>query len=524
MANFSPLMLIAGAGLLKGTGIGVNRELTSSANTFTTSGISGAVQNILPNATPGIISTLGLAPSFLTGMPPAGILLPASFSITNVIGDVTNSAAAIMSGGAKGFSSLMGQVGSYAASTFGFQGALAQAQGMRFDDMGFQFANFQDIAGGGVTSQFNSATVAIMANDLPRLGTMFDITDLVNLSNPGSICANLIALGLGNVGFLSDQLSNQGLDVNNLANAAPELVTEVMTSISGSDLTEILIVTGFDPYYPDNIETLADVLNINNVFSPQATVQIGSFDELARKLSNIGGKFNSIDEMSSLYGGLELSSFPLLSSLKSVLPDNLVSGLSSLMGTGSGIFNNPTVSDMIGSVAGTGYTDDINSSVSTQNALIRDDSDVRSLKDYLDNNPSPDAGTLATLIENVNAKPGLQDVLSEANLKFINTTSNIANEKTNLSLAGINTGDNALAGSTSGVLSLSNQLHGCALDPMGIGLGQQLDKMSSDDVYGQALQASLQEGRNLSRFAVFGIDPGTKMDPMVYADRLKTMI
>ena len=50
-----------------------------------------------------------------------------------------------------------------------------------------------------------------------------------------------------------------------------------------------------------------------------------------------------------------------------------------------------------------------------------------------------------------------------------------------------------------------------------------MNNLSTSDVYGQAIQASLAESKNLSRLQVFGIDPGTKMDAMAYAKQLSSI-
>ena len=56
---------------------------------------------------------------------------------------------------------------------------------------------------------------------------------------------------------------------------------------------------------------------------------------------------------------------------------------------------------------------------------------------------------------------------------------------------------------------------------MSIGMGSVPEGSAKDNIYGDALKASLVEGRNLGRLSVFGIKPGTKMDAMEYANSLK---
>ena len=96
-------------------------------------------------------------------------------------------------------------------------------------------------------------------------------------------------------------------------------------------------------------------------------------------------------------------------------------------------------------------------------------------------------------------------------------------EKANQQIVGMQFGSNLSLGNMQGVASMSTQLPGFAVDPMNLGLGSQIASMAQPGLYGDALQASLKESRNLSRMQAFGIDPGTKMDPMAYAKQLSGM-
>lgn len=525
MSNLTPLLLLAGVGLLKGSGLGVSRKLTSTATAFNTSGVSGPVQAAYARADNEGKSILEQLPTSLTGFPPDGVPRAPGATGSNIITDITSTASSIFSKGVLGFTSLLGQAGGYAATTFGFQGAIAQAQGMKFDDMGFTFANYNDVASGGVTNQFKVNTATGIGTEITRLGTLFDVGDLYNFATPGSICSNLINQGLGDVGNLSNKLEEQGVDLLGLKFDNQDIITEVMSSINGRDLEEIFGVTNFNPFNPGAIQTLADVLEITNVLGPDVTSEINSFDALSNKLGNIGGNFNGVGDISNLYSGLDLTSFPKLAALGTLLPDNLVGDLSSTLGEGSGPFRNPTVTDIIGSAAGTGYTNNIQNCINTQTDLISNNSNVRNLVDYLETNGSAmDNNMLAVLVANVNEDSGIQEVLDVGNDNMINAASQIASEKKNQLIAGCKFGTDMLDGSTSGVMSLTSQLPGMSLDPMSLGTGGMLYDMAGDDVYGEALQASIVESKNLSKFAVFGITPGQKMDPMAYSKQLSGLI
>jgi hypothetical protein len=522
MSNLTPLLLYTGVGLLKNSGIGVNRDLSSAASTFNTSGISAVAQSAFAGADNTGKGLLRQIPSCLTGLPPAGVAMPAG-ATNNVVTDVIASANGLIANGVQGFASVLGQASSYAATTFGFQGALAQAQGMKFNDLGFTFNNYNDMASCGVTSQFSSKAVAGLISEMPRLGTLFKVKDLYNMSNPGYICANLIDLGLGYAGNLQNKLEDEGLDLTDLVNENQTVITGVMATIDDCDLTEIFSVTNFKPLGP--VVNLAGVLEIKNVLGPDITSEIDSFDQLANKLGNIGGAFDSAKELAAFYSSLDIQNFPLLASIGTLLPYGAIEEVRSSLGEGSGPFGNPTALDIVGAASGVGYTENIQACVKTQNDLVTNTASVRQLMDYLEaNNGSIDNATLAALVKNVNSDPGIQGILERGNDSMINLASKLATEKKNQTMAGVKLGNDMPTGSANGVLSLTTQIPGMAIDPMSLGLGTTLSNMATNDSYGEALRASIVESKNLSRFAVFGITPGQKMDPMAYAQQLGGMI
>lgn len=524
MSNLTPLLLIAGVGLLKNSGIGISKDLTASATSFNTTGVSGVVQAAYERSDEEGKAILALLPVVLTGLPPDGVEQVSGAS-NNVVGDIITSASAIVSKGVQGITSLIGQASAYAATTFGFQGALAQAQGMKFDDMGFTFGNFGDMTSCGVTSQFSAEATAGLGTEMARLGTLFNVEDLYNLANPGSVCASVISQGYGYAGSLYVKLEDQGLDLENLSGENQDIIVNVMSTVTGADLLEILNGTGFDPFNASAIQTLADVLDINNVLGPVVTGEVDSFDALSNKLGNIGGTFTSASEIGDFYSSLEIQSFPALASLGTLLPSALVGDMSSIIGAGSGPFRNPTATDILGSAAGIGYTDNIQQCVDLQRDLVANNSNVRNLLDYLESNLDQlDNATMSILVTNINEDSGIQEVLDQGNDSMINAASQLVTEKKNQLIAGCKLGDDMLPGSVGGVMSMTTQLPGLALDPMNLGVGNMLSNMAEPGAYGEALQASIVESRNLSRFAAFGIEPGQKIDPMAYAKSLSRMI
>lgn len=540
MGALSGLLLIAGVGLLNNKGLGVSNDLKAEVEKFNTTNISGSVQSILDSASQEVLDELARAPSFMTGFCPPGITVAGS-SVTNVPQAILDQGKSLFAppsspsmlsrynigdSAVSTFTSVYSAASGYAAQTFGFQGSLAQAQGMKFDDLGFQFSNYTDVISGGVTSQFNPEGVPAMAEQLTKFGTMFNTSDLARIGDPLALAKNLIDQGLGSVGGLEDMINEQliNLDDEFQDDANKEVVRNILGEISGSDLDEITLITEFNPAYPEKIRTLADVLDINNLFNKEALGAIGdnpSLDTFANKMSNLGGNFSSTSSIGNFFSSLDLKSFPTLAGLGSLLPAGLTSGLSNIMGKGTGVFGNPTVNDMTSSASGLGYTDYIKSINKTQAHLLEYDEDVYAFKNYLDTESVIDPGILGTLIDNILSKPELQTTLSDAEALMRKCADKLDTEKLNLAAAGITPG--ATTSNNSGLLNFSTGLHGFGVDPMNLGLGSQITNLAQPGLEGEAMAASIVEGKNLGRLAVFGIDPGTKMDPMAYAKSLTNM-
>ena len=520
MTSGTCLASMAMVGLITGGGINVSRDLQGAIGIYkSTNVISGIIQGRYGNYSPAVIALLLLLPAFMHGGTPGGV----GGENSDLVGAVLAGAVLIAAAGPEKFASYMGQAAAYAATTFAVQGIMAACRGQEFNDMGFQFNNCQDVATGGITNQFDPALAKQLGTEMPNLGTMFSTRDLSQLANPGTLAKNLIDQGLANTGMLGTKLTDIGMNLKTLPDENATAILGVMATITGTDFLEIVGITNFKPYNLAGMRSLADVFRVDLVFSPAVSSKIPTFAVLANKLGNIGGNFSSFADVGALYSTVETTAYPRLNALPRPLPESLGLDLTQHMGAGTGVFGQPIATDIIGSAAGIGYTDNIRNVANTQRDLINNDSSVGALHQYLLANEHPNELVLAGLIAAVTTKPELQPTLNDANKQYINMATQYTNQQRNQSIAGLQFGANAPTGSMLGVMSLGQQIPGFAVDPMKLGLGHQLANMATDDVYGDAIQSSLQESRNLNRMQVFGINPGTKMDPMAYSSLLRGM-
>jgi len=523
MSNLTPVSLIAASGLFTGKGLGINKTLVMAIDKFSNQGISGAIRGRISTASDSAKQALEFAPSFFTGFFPNGIIVPNSVNKYDLSGEIKKSAESLISNGIPKFAAIFNQASSFTIGAFTAHGELSQAKVKNFDDFGFQFNNFQDMITGGVTSQFEPDLLETLSQELQNLGSLFNINDLATISDPRSLCKNLIKQGLGEIGNLEEKLTNAGFDLSNLEDADTNVVRSILSTIGERDVEEIQIMTGFKSFKP--LCCLEEALEISYLFSPKIAFKIGSLKNLSDKLVNIGGKFNDSTQLAKFYGSIEVGNFENLNKLKTPSPDQLLLDLDEKIketyGSGSGPFNNPRITDVLGSAAGIGYADDLLDSVEIQKQLLSTDSDVIDFYRYLLTPNSFDANVLSSLIANINSKPLLQNIINKFNLKIINSATKLINEISNRKIAKID--PNTITGSMSDVDSFINQLPSIATDNFDLGASLQITRMATDDVYGEAIVGSLLETRNLNRLESVNITVPNKMDAMAYAKQLNSM-
>lgn len=283
----SPVMMIAGAGIIPGVSIpgvgaalGVAPGLTSAIGSFTSLPITSEFSNIVTAAT----SVLGSGT--LDSLRTLGAnIMPA---LTNAIpGGFTSALSAIAPGGlANG--GLTGLVNTMATNIMG-SGDLGQfaqvfnaAQG--FSGLTNSFINgalntdslastFGSLTGGMdslMSGSFSQVTEALgsFGGDLANLGNLIDMKNLANLGNPTALVQQLASVG-GLTASVQGVLQNAGLDLSNIASLAsgalPNLADTVskslyegMTQITGANLAQVKNILGVTT---PNIGSMADLLN-----------------------------------------------------------------------------------------------------------------------------------------------------------------------------------------------------------------------------------------------------------------------
>lgn len=524
--TISPSMIIAAAGMLQGTGLGVSPQMVNQIASFAAKPISNGLNSLLSSANVGNVvglsSTISSIPNFLSGMSSEGTKL------ANTIMDQANS---IIPGGVDGlkkFSTFLGQSTVFGSSSMAWLKALQNGMPMNFSDFGLGINNLNDLASGGINKLIGAAKglegkiASDMGDAFKSFGTMFDINDMKSLGNPASLISNLAKQGLGEIGGIADKLKEAGFDVTDLTAIPTEKLNQILASVKGSDLKKILDQTGLQLPSNVSLNSLADVMKLDKILPTNiaSSLNFKDLSSLGNSMLNIGGNFKSVSDISSMLKSIEFPSLPNLSSLTSPIPADISAILKPLMGTGSGEFGNPMITDIIGTAAGHVHTSalnvmntmsdkvmssiegiNINSAITTLTNAVNSSFDpgsdpaVLAAKNALDN---------AVSALNNTGNLDLQNVLSTGVTKFQNSVSQIAKEVSNMSLASIDLNISP-SSSINGLLGMATKLQGFGVDKMNLGFSTMFENMSTNNVYGDAIKAALAEGKNIANLAKYGI-------------------
>lgn len=276
----SPVGLIAGAGLLQNTALGINTNLVSNLGSFNNLPITSQFSSIVTSATGTLgsstldsLRTLG-ADSFpaLTNAIPGNFssvlsaVAPGGVVNGGFTGLISGTASSIMGGGdLSKFSQVFGAANGYTSLANQFINSNL--------NVGNLATTFGPITGGMdnlITGSFSQVSQAFgaLGGDMSNLGNLIDMNNLANLGDPSALVRQLSNVG-GLVPGVEAALRTAGVDSLQLANlatgsfpglsdSANKLLYEGMTKITGDDLAQVKSILGVTT---PNIGNMADLLD-----------------------------------------------------------------------------------------------------------------------------------------------------------------------------------------------------------------------------------------------------------------------
>jgi len=462
-----------------------------------------------------------------------------------------------ISGFASGFSMCLGT----ASQAFDTIGSLSMLNGKTYGQSGIGYTGITDLLTGGIGSEAN-----LLGAIVTGWGTMYDVTNINLIADPYVFGQNLLNQGLGKYGNLAEKLTAVGLNINDITQAPltgsvtyptssslsytsligpitlptvanttvtttatgnnPNVITAIYSTITGSDLAAIISATGFTATN-NNLITLADYLDFIKVVGVTAANQLNqynvkTFKDFSTYLnSRIGQQqFNSWADVSSYLASISVPVLPHTTTTANtaVLNPGTASTLSSLLGTGSGPFGNPVMSDYLGSVAGIPYNTCLSTINSTYSSVAGTVStamqglDQAVLDTYtkyyatattttdgggniIITYGTPDATYVTSNVAKVNAAlatiPASQQTLCQT--AYYTMLNRLTFEVTNLARAGVgftSYGSNSLLG-----FGQSIGGYGSA-DTSGLGANQIIGNLITNDSYGDTIRAVIAEQIN----------------------------
>ena len=398
----SPLMLIAGQGLVNNTGLGINRQLLINILEYKSIGVVAASAEVEANCTQVNLSnfqtfTANSFPGMNNTMPAGAGFGSATNRLTNEIPPHANNI--LGNGDLSKFVVQMYTVMAYIASSGTFIDAAITSK----SQLELTFSNMDELTTGSISS-ISLATREFGA-DLINTGLLIDLDKLNTYGTPQSLIAKLSSRGL--LLYISEELTKAGVNPSALASkisglennqTLPLLIQkkcyDAFKTVTGTKLETIKSVLRIN--IQNGIRTLADLMDTQKIFplsyrtltSPHKTgykkIYVGAnavndlFKDLGKEyygvlptgladanaamryaLQQIKNVRNlrseqlgeAVQKIQTNYG------LDLINSLDKPVPDSVYSYYTSAFATGSGSNGRYYLSDGIGTPAGITHND-----------------------------------------------------------------------------------------------------------------------------------------------------------------------
>lgn len=474
----TPATLTAMAGLAQGGALQIAPTVTSAINSMRSAALSSAasipefraalasagVSNVttLNTAVASITSNANISPAIktsVTSLAAPGGLLYESIDAADQL--ATLSTKLVPPGNPAAFGQTLLAAQAHINDSLDMQAATSFAANMSFGDYGDGVTNMSSMVTRGIDTKFGDLTAAAAA--MSAAGPAADLNDIYNLGTDVGTVNKISTLKLGkDSNVLTDALKKAGIDEDNLSNPAyASTVTRTLKSVNDpSFLSAVTAQMGIKPAQP--ITSLADLSDLKKI-TPAGTSTAGltaNLKEMGTKLGDLGAKFANPEAAAKLFKSIEIPKIPSLNSaatsMKSLM-DSISPTIKNMTGSGSGPLGVPSMNEFVQAASG------------------------------------------GPIISNILAKGVTAD--SVAKIKSM-----VAGATSMISKAGIDL-DNPAPNNLSSVMALGASLHKIGADVSGSGIAKALKAMATNDKFGDAIKASLAEGKNNALMAVNGIMP-----------------
>jgi len=509
MANTSTL-LVAASNLTSNVGLAPNTAMLALCNTVTSYALVSNYANLQPGTTYGnilannsfTVTSLGL-PVFVT-------------NANTTVANIRTQASSILPNIAT-FASILQSAGTFATYSYRTYQSLNEFSNKTFDQLGINVGGHADAVTNGITSIFGggaktpaqiSVNINILADAIENFGTVYDVSKLNLLGNPATFVQYIIDSGYD----FTPPSDWQTMTADEL--------TYYLSGIIGPVFTRVITLSKIQLPLNSTVSSLGDLLDLSKVFPAAALALVpgNNFAGLANMFVNLGGKYKSFADIADMLRSIRVPTLTYLNSYTAPVSTVDTANLVSQLGSGTGSAGNPTVTDIIGTVAGTVHLGNL-ATVNTALASLTVNANTQTLVTSLANLATACASGNPTYItSNITAVRTAANLfnadssvtaLTSANTAITNMQTQLALETKNLSAAGITLSSVSTAGVT-GILGLVNSLHDYGIDTNQLNYNQLFAGIVQPNVGGDAVLAALAEGQNINTQAQYSVPIGTK--------------
>lgn len=528
-----------------------------------TSGIVGQIQGSMTGVVNGALSVCGEAVrgalSTVTGsitgaidgdtiaaLRAEGIILPSGDLFTNI----TQSGAQFMQNGYGGLTECISIAKGFCDSSASLLGSFSAA-GSQISSFINLTSTFGQITGGAVNNILNPVTAVTqslgqvvggassnqrnyidtlqtsinqsqgvfksLAGDIIKWGTMFDIASPNDFYSPIKLAENLVQK---NVPSFNKLLEANQINPFQIDSVSTKKITQILDSAPPAVVRDVVSRTGFQ--IP--ISKLSDVLKPEVALSDTTRNSFKDFDTVVKQINSIGPTTaQSFGELGNKLSKIEFPQASVLidlerdvSKLRDVLnPDN--KARAKLTGTGSGVFGNPTMDDMMGTYTGTPYNIRLAGILQGQRRIAESatglafiaavgqaQANTRIQIEGGDTTDEADAGAIRAAYSAMYNDPQNKEIMETMDRFYSDMKASLVREKRNLKAARFNPTD--AVGSIHSILAFLQSLETAHQDDFKVGYREWVESAVSDDIYGAAVKAAIVEGKNKAIVQELGLD------------------
>lgn len=516
----TPSLLIAAANLTSNIGLQPNTAMVSTMATITSNSLVSNYANLQPGTAYG--NTLSARGWTVTNLKLPTYIANANTTISNVSAHYNKMLPSVGSGqyDITKFASVLLQAGAFVSSSLTARLSLESFYNQTFDKLGISVTNHSSSVTNGISNIFGSAEqIKILSSAIRRFGTAYDATKLNKLGDPATFIQNLLNHGFGENGQNGVYMIGGYMLPTTWKTDDADTLVVYLQNISGTTLDKIISQTNLNP--SSTISNLSQLLDLSMIFnsSELAVVPGNNFAGLANEFINLGGRFNSFTEVADMLANIETPTLPYLDSYTSIISSTDYANLVARLGTGTGTIGNPTITDLVGSIAGVVHTNSLTTVNGCLTTALANNNGL-SVSTNLANVVTQCATGTSSQIDNAFlalrasantfiADTTLSSTTSSGNLAIANMQTQVTKELSNLALAGVSLSDATPSGVT-GVLAIVNNLHDYGVDGQSFNYNTLFEGCRQSNAGGDAVHAALIEGRNLSIQAKNSVLIGTR--------------